>query len=408
MVRARWPEPGSRSAGATERGAFDWRVRLVRRGAGHAGGARRLRARAPAPVLRGTDARQTRTGGHLEHRPPGRCPALAGDAGLDGVVGGEILVFTTFPERTTIIYLDQNKWIDLSHAYHGMPEGQKFQHVLTKIQSAVSRKDAIFPLSFQHYFETNKGSNLEQRRRLAKVMAEISKGICISPQERMMQWELKRSLAKLFNEPILETPSAFGYGFPCALGLSVEIPKDQFDEAREKITSFETTFNLIVEDDSDEFNAWSQEFEITHNKLAGNLEKFREKVKNLEKLSRKHAYVVHLAIALQEEITEALSYFNKTPQELFSIGAKKLDSFWENVPTLHVEIELNVSRSEHWDRKIEPNDTTDIAFLNVAIPYCDVLVVEKYFHNLIKQKGLDKKYKTQVFRSINDLEGVLA
>ena len=34
--------------------------------------------------------RQTRTGGHLEHRPPGRCTALAGDAGADGMVGGSI------------------------------------------------------------------------------------------------------------------------------------------------------------------------------------------------------------------------------------------------------------------------------------------------------------------------------
>jgi hypothetical protein len=117
-------------------------------------------------------------------------------------------MFTVFPERTTIIYLDQNKWIDLSRAYYGMAEGQKFQHVLTKIQSAVLSKNAIFPLSFQHYFETNKSSNLEQRRRLAKVMAELSQGICISPQERMMHWELKRSLAKLFNEPIFEIQSA--------------------------------------------------------------------------------------------------------------------------------------------------------------------------------------------------------
>ncbi len=71
---------------ALSTGEYDWYAE----GTGHAGGARRLRARAPAPVLRGTDARQTRTGGDLEHRPPGRCPALAGDAGADGVVGEKL------------------------------------------------------------------------------------------------------------------------------------------------------------------------------------------------------------------------------------------------------------------------------------------------------------------------------
>ena len=317
-------------------------------------------------------------------------------------------MFTAFPEKTTIIYLDQNKWIDLSRAYYGMAEGKKFQGILSKVQSAVSSKNAIFPLSFQHYFETNKSSNLEQRRRLARVMAEISQGICISPQERMMQWELERSLGKLFNEPIPELPSALGYGFPCALGISIEVSKDQLDETRDKIASPETTFNLLIEDNNDEFNVWTQEFEASHKDLAGKLEEFRKEVKYLDKLSRKRAYVVYLATALHEEITEVLRYFNKTPQELFLLDAEVLDSFWEDVPTLHIEIELNMSRNEQWrDRKIQPNDVTDISFLSTAIPYCDVLVVEKPFHNLIKQNKLDEKYKTQVFKDLNDLEKIL-
>jgi hypothetical protein len=315
-------------------------------------------------------------------------------------------VFATFSDETTIVYLDQNKWIDLSRAYHRMPGAQKFQHVLEKIQKAVSNKSAIFPLSFQHYYETNKNSDLEQRKRLASVMAEISQGIAISPQERMLQWELIEALGKLYNAPISKMPPVFGYGFPCAFGISVS--EKQFKQIQDKITSPDATFHLLMEADNSEFNDWVEDFKTTHTNLVSRLEEFRKKVKTLNKLSRKHAYIVHHAIALEEEITESLSYFNRTPEELFSIGAEKLDSFWEKVPTLNVEIELAVARNEHWDRDIEPNDITDISFLSVAIPYCDVLVVEKYFHNLIKQKGLDKKYKTQVFRSINDLEGILA
>lgn len=337
---------------------------------------------------------------------------------VDGVVGVEDLMFRVFPEKTIVVYLDQNKWIDLSRAYHGMLGGKNFEHVLAKIQSAVADKNAIFPLSFQHYYETNKNSDLEQRRRLAKVMAEISQGICISPQERMLQWELERALAKLFGEPIPETPLIFGYGLPCAFGISllikdqdgyyVDIPENHFEQIKDKIASPDATFGILVEDNNDEFNIWAQEFQAIHNNLAGKLEGFRAKVKNLDKLSRKRAYSVHLATALEEEITKALSYFNKTPKEFFSIGAEKLDSFWEDVPTMNVEIELNVDRNEQWrDRKIEPNDVTDIAFLSIAIPYCDVLVVERSFCNLIKQNGLDKKYETHVFRDLNDLEKIL-
>jgi hypothetical protein len=326
-------------------------------------------------------------------------------------------MFTTFPKETTIVYLDQNKWIDLSRAYHGMPEGKEFQPALTKIQSAVLNKSAIFPLSFQHYFETNKDPDLERRRRLARVMAELSQGICISPQERMMQWELERALAQLFNEQSPEIPPTFGYGIPCAFGFSlivkdqsgnyVALPKEQSEQIRDGITSFDATFNLLMEDDNVEFHDWAQEFQITHNNLAGKLEEFRKTVRKLGKLSRKRAYIVHLATALEEEITKVLGYFDKTPEDLFSIGAEKLDAFWENIPTLDVEIELNVSRNEHWDRKIESNDATDIAFLNVAIPYCDVLVLEKYFHNLARNSKLDKKYNTRIIKSLSDLENFL-
>ncbi len=77
-------------------------------------------------------------------------------------------MFTAFPETTTIVYLDQNKWIDLSRAYYGIQDGQKFQSVLTKIQTVVSNKSAIFPLSFQHYYETNKSSEYRTTQTFSK------------------------------------------------------------------------------------------------------------------------------------------------------------------------------------------------------------------------------------------------
>jgi hypothetical protein len=341
-------------------------------------------------------------------------------------VGGNALMFTTFPKETTIIYLDQNKWNDLSCAYYGMPEGKKFRHVLEKIQTAISNKSAILPLSFEHYFETNKDPDVERRKRLAKVLAKISQGIAISPQERTTQLELTRALAELYNEPIPKTLSMIGYGFPCVIGESliiedqngsyimkdrngnfVTLTREQVEGIRDRITSPDLIFKLLIEVDNNEFNKWVQEFQTSHAKLATNLERFRQEVRRDDKTLHKSAYAEQLATALEDEISKALSHFNKTTEEFFSISAEKLDAFWENVPTLDVEIALNAGRNEHWRRTIEPNDVTDISFLNVAIPYCDVLVVEKYFHNLIKQIGLDKKYKTQIFRNINDLEEIL-
>ena len=68
VVHPRQPEPGSRGPGPAQSRPVHRGVRLLRGRPGHARQPRRLCPRAPAPVLRRPDARQTRAGDHLEHR----------------------------------------------------------------------------------------------------------------------------------------------------------------------------------------------------------------------------------------------------------------------------------------------------------------------------------------------------
>ncbi len=52
-----------------------------------------------------------------------------------------------------IIYLDQNKWIDLARVMVGNPKGSEFREVYEKIEGKVKSGDWKFPLSSIHYME---------------------------------------------------------------------------------------------------------------------------------------------------------------------------------------------------------------------------------------------------------------
>jgi hypothetical protein len=61
------------------------------------------------------------------------------------------------------------------------------------------------------------------------------------------------------------------------------------------------------------------------------------------------------------------------------------------------------NRDRQWSRKVQPNDVRDIAQLAIAVPYCDAVVVERFWKRAITETGLGKKYETEVFCDIAEL-----
>jgi hypothetical protein len=89
--------------------------------------------------------------------------------------------------------------------------------------------------------------------------------------------------------------------------------------------------------------------------------------------------------------------------DFLALGVDGLLKFWSGVPSIHTECELTRYRDRQWSRKIQPNDVRDLAQLAVAIPYCDVVVVEKFWKRGISETGVGRKYGTQVFSDLSEL-----
>src|SRR3990172_4052179 len=91
-----------------------------------------------------------------------------------------------------------------------------------------------------------------------------------------------------------------------------------------------------------------------------------------------------------------------------TLGTTKLLDFFSRVPCLDIEIELVTERNENLSKAISPHDFVDVPFLNVAIPFCDVVVADKYWADIARRKKLDKKYDTVILNSLLELDQFLS
>jgi len=317
-----------------------------------------------------------------------------------------------------VIYLDQNHWISLARAYHNHPAGTPYKTVLEKVQLAAEQRKAIFPLSGAHLIETRKTTDLQRRQRLAAVMAQISMGTTISPQYRMSQWEIAASVARFFGKTAPTIPNAIGYGIPFAFGLVSRLYDTKTGNAAPPSPKHANLINEIVSSPivieqflmgSDEtqnipaVERYAQSSEAFIKRAEG----FRLNVRAHGKSIHKRAYAGSLTLAMQSEITQILALYDLSFQDFLNLGQQKLMAFYESVPTLNVEIELIVERNENWDRKIDINDKMDITFLSVAIPYCDIVVTERFFRSSAQKRNLGGKYGTFITNNLNELLGSL-
>jgi hypothetical protein len=111
-----------------------------------------------------------------------------------------------------IIYLDQNKWIELAKMVHGKDKSAWAKQVLRDYEAASDGRLAEFPLSSFHYIETSRISNVDRKVRLGEVMWRFSRGITILGYPAVVRHELEAALAKHFSQVTVESISILGRG----------------------------------------------------------------------------------------------------------------------------------------------------------------------------------------------------
>ncbi len=77
------------------------------------------------------------------------------------------------------------------------------------------------------------------------------------------------------------------------------------------------------------------------------------------------------------------------------------------MPSAWCWYKLEEYRDRHYERKVKVTDIMDIRALSNAIPYCDVIVCDKFYANVAKNSKLDKLNNTIITHNLSDLLDIL-
>jgi len=84
-----------------------------------------------------------------------------------------------------------------------------------------------------------------------------------------------------------------------------------------------------------------------------------------------------------------------------------IDDLIHDIPILNTYVTLRVHINKQFGRDIQPNDLFDISFLCLCIPYCDIVLCDKFFTAAIHSTHLDSNYNTFVGYKLSELEEIL-
>ncbi len=92
-----------------------------------------------------------------------------------------------------IVFLDQNKWIELAHAVTQPTEFPKQRALLEAISEWIETGRLMLPLTAANIYETHKINDPRRRHDIAYLQACASKGVVFRGRHRRLETELNGS-----------------------------------------------------------------------------------------------------------------------------------------------------------------------------------------------------------------------
>lgn len=310
----------------------------------------------------------------------------------------------------TTIYLDHKDWLNLYRAYYGLENAALYKETLERLITAVEEGRAFVPISSTNILEMLKYGDKEGRLKLCELFARISKGRTIAPHFSLIPDEIRNALNRIFAIGLPEIEiDCFGAGGLFAIGLSDEEEYFAYfgktPDSEDNFTNFNNTEALAVF--LEYFARFTEQNELRGQlaeeaKLAGVYEDRRKQNTGLVKMDRKREHAGYHIMVFRHIIAE----FARLHRHSISLRERDPLELIGSVPTLDVECEF-VAEREFVGKIIKDNDALDVLALEVAIPYCDIVVTEKFWSGVATRAQFHEKYKTTILRDINEIKGYI-
>lgn len=325
------------------------------------------------------------------------------------------------------IYLDQNKWIELAK---GLKDGKlEYKNLYSTMKNNVDSGIWAFPLSIIHIAESMKRKNQESKENLLNLMYSLSKGysICDCTTANTIEFnywinndsvDYKKLQNKIISHDLINLIGLSTYDLQISSNGNIPISNDQIQHIKNILINNSCNrdiFNLICQicaslnDDEDffyngflkardEFNDWLTE------------------IKKFDEYKDKHVYPAYLTTTFFAEYEGLIttvcvsSYYKEKLDKIFDGNTKNkitTINLLESLPGFNVFNRLVYELLTNQSKKVDKHDFFDLAFLRVAIPYCDIVIGENYWIDRIKHYKLDQKFNTISGTKLLELENLL-
>jgi hypothetical protein len=309
-----------------------------------------------------------------------------------------------------VLFLDQNKWIDIARVAKGNFPLEPLRSVYERLCEDVERGSIIAPLTVSHIIETAKRNDVLSRMDVANVQARLSKGFVYRSRKARLLVEIRNALHIAFGEspPALPADWAIVPGFMQAFepfDTLVATPDDARTSRliNQYIDPVYQYLNYMQHQDDERRREAVKAFSAESDALLARIEGRRALMAGSSVDMRYRAYAARLFLDHQGFVAHMLEVIGHTVEEMKALGSETIVQFVRNVPTLNVEAEI-VARLESQTRPLDVNDIRDTLSFYTAIPYSDRLVAEKNFTSLARQAKLQEKYNVTLHEKLEELQ----
>jgi hypothetical protein len=301
-----------------------------------------------------------------------------------------------------IIYLDQNKWIELAKMFHGKDKSVRAKRVLRDFEAASEGKHVELPLSSFHYIETSRISNVDRKIRLGAVMWRFSRGMTIIGYPAVVRYELESALAKHFPQITAGSISILGRGHahafcaPPLQGVLAHIEED-------------VECSMLVGNQVRGIRPLAS-YSIKHReRFQEHLAALHTRYKDVPKELRENWLYAMSMIDVLNPFNDVIHKHGLPKEALDGLGEQKLKQVIDDMPTRRVDLHLHkqVLRNSNYVARL--TDLEDWGSLAVACSYCDVVICEKHMADMLKRDGFrtQARIETDLERTFTLLRGSL-
>ena len=320
------------------------------------------------------------------------------------------------------IYLDQWVWIRLAQAASGAPREPADLDALNVCRFAAAHDLASFPLSPTHYMELTAGASPRQRAIMTPLIVELSRLHTMrQPGPDILAWELDLYLQRHFGRPI--EPRAvqiFGVGVGHAFNYPIRpqlVPKPGAEPApldpgvKDYIEKIATEYMELALLTGPPAGATVPGYEprahlVFDERFAEEETQMAARFRGLSNERRARVIyasaVVHDVLPVMEEaLRRAMLSVVVLPRD-----REGWTQLLRELPTLWAMLELKRLQHQNPTRPWAPQDHPDLIALTMALVYCDAVVFDKHWSDLVRRAGLDVANGTRLAR-MRDLPELL-